>query len=140
MTYYEKKGRRVFERKLVVFGSGSFPIDMLRYDNCIPVDEPEAHKIEQSQCNRCNTLPINHVWTVELKKICLDKSSQPNVERWNSFGWVVVEFDDQEYCWSNRGDDGKHDKILRLYHEYLHKKDEEHQRNEREIEERRNRS
>ena len=137
MTYYEPKGRRVFERKLVVFGSGSFPIDMLRYDNCIPVDEPEAHKIEESQCQRCGTLPLSHVWKVELKKICLDKDSQPNVERWNSFGWVVVEFDEREYYWSNRGDDDRQDKIRLLHHKYLQEKEEERQRKEREWEERR---
>jgi hypothetical protein len=59
--------------KYVVEGRGSFPIDMLRYDQCWPVD---SHSVPH---------PTQEHRTVEMRSY-----RPPTVDRWNSFGWRVI--------------------------------------------------
>ncbi len=65
----------------VVEGRGVFPLDMLRYDECYPVNGDDAALLDS--------------FVQERRKIMLRSLSQmqygkPTVERWRSFGWSVV--------------------------------------------------
>ena len=72
--------RTVFE----VFGTGVFPLDMLRYDDAFPteVDGPR---------NIGNT--INGPNAPEPIRLATDRFSGPTIARWESFGWSCVEVD-----------------------------------------------
>lgn len=84
----ELRSRFYIETSFAVTGAGSFPVDMLRRDQCFPMgtedvdsitlladDDPEAYFAPR-------TVHLGHVgsprWT-------------PTADRWNSFGWTVVE-------------------------------------------------
>lgn len=69
---------KVFE----VRGSGSFPTDMLRYDECFPSSERESAIIDASG-KRVVTL-------------CTDNKHAPTAGRWKIFGWNVVYQDSAE--------------------------------------------
>lgn len=64
-------------------GSGIFPIDMLRYDECYPVTSMDANAIAESidQDTRYN----------EVRRIRLRGSMRfgPTVRRWESFGFTI---------------------------------------------------
>jgi hypothetical protein len=75
---------KVFEQTVTVEGSNSFPIDMLRYDECSPASEADAHKIQRS---------IDHAepMQVTLKRLRLygyNMDFTPG--RWSSFGWRIA--------------------------------------------------
>jgi len=75
---------KVWFHDVVVEGSGSFPLDMLRYDRCIPSYEIEIHKLKDAP-------PAYRDKTqVCLTHISFAKQSQISVERWKSFGWNVI--------------------------------------------------
>lgn len=69
--------------EFTVEGHGRFPVDMLRYDCCFPLsgDDAEniiAHSAEESEHSlRKVRLVSNTLW-------------RPTVDRWSSFGWVVL--------------------------------------------------
>lgn len=76
----------------VVRGRGEFPIDMLRYDSCVPATEKDVMRM-------LNTLygsdvyvegPINR--DVKLRRFYpVGGTAAPTVARWVSFGWEVRE-------------------------------------------------
>ena len=66
----------------VVGGHGEFPLDMLRYDCCHPVDDVDAAL-------------IHHSWTSVPRKIILRHTGDntawtPTLHRWASFAWTVI--------------------------------------------------
>lgn len=62
-----------------VRGSGSFPIDMLRYDCSFPVSEFDSGQIEKSgERTVCLASSVTHAGIFHSKL------------RWASFGWQVV--------------------------------------------------
>ena len=72
--------------QFTVEGIGSFPIDMLRYDECFPDDQESASKIANS---------ISHSYSVPQDgEIYLaawhPKGWEPTKKRWESFLWKVV--------------------------------------------------
>lgn len=73
-------------REFTVEGPGPFPIDMLRYDSCWPKNEsPDSKAIEDS-------FPVRRVRGVVTRATLLsDKPSAPEVGRWASFGFKVVD-------------------------------------------------
>jgi len=80
-----------------ITGSGGFPIDMLRYDNCIPASEEDANTIERV----CNPMLWDEepTWTVQVKKHSDVKGNgywTPG--RWHSFGCMLEETDGYEYA------------------------------------------
>ena len=112
MDRYEPKGLRLYERTLVVIGNLHFPVDMLRYDNCIPAGEGDANEIERSLSG---DEPIK-IRVIELKIVLREKKRQPTIARWNSMGWMVLEFDGTEMvAFNERGDQ---DKLMALYWAY----------------------
>lgn len=64
--------------RFTVEGSGVFPFDMLRYDQCWPVDPNDAAKMEEHY--------------MERRRVVLYTNSPfaPTAGRWGSFLWRVV--------------------------------------------------
>ncbi len=56
-----------------VTGSGDFPIDMLRFDQCWPADGEEAAKLGD----------------LSRRSIRFQSHREPTVARWSSFVWSV---------------------------------------------------
>lgn len=81
-----KRTRRVFE----VTGTGSFPLDMLRYDHCAP------HRGEDSETLSVATQPYNkriRGGQYEIQLVSSDESIVRNgatLPRWESFGWKIT--------------------------------------------------
>ena len=59
-----------------VHGSGEFPIDMLRYDQCWPICEKHAHLFSRDNGERAIVVATHaHNFTPA---------------RWHSFGWTIA--------------------------------------------------
>lgn len=69
----------------VVQGSRSFPIDMLRYDNCRPATEADSRKI-------MNSIQFPHDIREEPVEVSVIGNGTMALTRarWESFGWRVV--------------------------------------------------
>lgn len=61
-----------------------FPIEMLRYDSCIPATERDAHAIAASISGARRGPPINLIRVSRTDAL-------PSEGRWASFGWSVSE-------------------------------------------------
>ena len=61
-------------------GRGSFPIDMLRYDNCRPRSEADSATISASYFPRASKRTFF---------VTLVGSRRPTEGRWESFGWKI---------------------------------------------------
>jgi hypothetical protein len=70
---------KIFRTRLVVEGSGDFPIDMLRYDGCCPDGEVDSWAIQNEKGQR----------QVKLRRFTV-AGSRAAEGRWESFGWKVV--------------------------------------------------
>ena len=68
----------------VVEGQGFFPLDMLRYDSCWPVDSDAVAEIHES-VERGVGNPVHH----RVRMLSANPTG-PTVDRWESFGWTVV--------------------------------------------------
>lgn len=71
------------KRALIAFtvqGKGSFPLDMLRYDQCWPERGDDVSEIEERRSYG------DGLRNVRLIGVC----STPTVGRWSSFGWQVI--------------------------------------------------
>ena len=66
------------EYEFTVVGSGKFPIDMLRYDNCYPKSETDSAAIEGREMRRVRLVARTF------------NSDTPCVARWAFFNWKVV--------------------------------------------------
>jgi hypothetical protein len=71
----------------VVTGKFPFPVDMLRYDVCWPVDQDSAREIEAS-INR----ERDENGKLPLRRITLSSINLPTEGRWESFNWNVAEY------------------------------------------------
>ena len=64
----------------IVEGSGEFPYDMLRYDNCTPARERDSYEM------------VTPDWVAGRRRLIVRRQDglkwTPN--RWNSFGWQVM--------------------------------------------------
>ena len=82
-----------FKQRIVVRGSGYFPIDMLRYDRCCPDTEGDSGKIifTMDRLERgAKEMKEEEKFQISLKKIDT-KNWYPQKDRWESFGWKVTE-------------------------------------------------
>lgn len=69
--------------KFTVVGSGVFPFDMLRYDQCWPASENDSAAIERTSRRGSH---------MRDEKITLASNiDRTTGARWVSFGWRVVE-------------------------------------------------
>ena len=80
--------RKVFVHRLIVSGSGQFPVDMLRYDSCYPADTESAVAMISDHRDQ-NYLDMRDIELTSLS----EKGWTPTVGRWNSFGWSVVNYE-----------------------------------------------
>lgn len=76
-----KRAPKEYRRtEIVVAGKGTFPYDMLRYDNCVFRGSEDVARAEHS---------------LELRQIRLERFSYDGdfceKDRWASFGWDVIE-------------------------------------------------
>jgi hypothetical protein len=69
-----------YSQRFFVTGSGNFPFDMLRYDQCFPATQDATVSINSK-------LPGDR--SVEIRRYVSDKTTMPTVGRWASFGWTV---------------------------------------------------
>lgn len=68
-----------------------FPLDMLRYDHCIPATSEDVTKIIDTLegYTELKDLTEGDEITIELSAYW-EKPYTPTAERWKSFGWQVV--------------------------------------------------
>ena len=69
-----------------VEGTGAFPIDMLRYDQCWP--NSGSHDA-QAIANSFHERNVGAPWRITLTTSNNSKTV-PTIGRWESFGWKVV--------------------------------------------------
>ncbi len=62
-----------------------FPIDMLRYDCCAPMNEGDAAAIEAR-----NDPDSRDVREIRLVRFATNSGWRPTADRWRSFGWTVL--------------------------------------------------
>lgn len=62
-----------------VEGCGAFPVDMLRYDGCFPVDTADANAMVDEVGRR----------KIKLRSYQFH-AGVPTVARWESFNWRVI--------------------------------------------------
>jgi hypothetical protein len=81
---------RVYQTFTVV-GGGDFPFDMLRKDQCFPTDSVSAENMsEAGQVRHWARRRVVHLarWVDHALQI-------PTRERWRSFGWDLVTYDER---------------------------------------------
>jgi hypothetical protein len=59
-----------------VTGSGQFPFDMLRFDECWPADSVSANAMAPD-------------WASGKRSVKMRGYKEPTIGRWNSFTWAV---------------------------------------------------
>lgn len=86
------KRREKYKHFAVVRPSGTFPIDMLRYERCWPSEEAESFKIER--VNRREDIygpPMDGDRRIEVAKTSGDKTACWEEGRWRSFNCEILE-------------------------------------------------
>lgn len=75
-------GAEFWDFRFTVIGKGDFPVDMLRRDECWPVDgDSAAYLIDDGDSRESRHVTLT---SRQPRKLWL-----PTFERWQSFGWVV---------------------------------------------------
>ena len=81
-------GPWTFSPSFIVAGTGPFPVDMLRFDQCWPQSGADAAAIaldtrdmHARESRRCVTL-------------CTGRRFGATIRRWESFGWRVISHDE----------------------------------------------
>lgn len=69
---------------IYVAGRGQFPVDMLRYDSCVPSSQADVHAMGVYLDGSANAPRI-----VALRMFTED-GRPPEFDRWHSFGWRVL--------------------------------------------------
>lgn len=73
--------------EIVVSGKRSFPLDMLRYDSCVPRGSEDVSKIDMTlDVSRDRMQAI----VIRLNRFS-GGGSKAQADRWASFGWEVIE-------------------------------------------------
>ena len=109
--FSDRPAQKFYQRSLVVIGNGEFPVDMLRRDNCVPAWQGSANLIQAAKGFEPRIVELRMMLRVEEQK--------PTFEDWNSFGWVVLEFDGKEVIGQNlRGD---HAALIEIYRAHIEK-------------------
>lgn len=89
------KHRRTYA---AVIGSGHFPVDMLRYDECFPATESEdSGKIADTYSLERQVVVVGK-WTCQSSNLWTP-------ERWRSFGWDIIGSFDNPYDARRAGED-----------------------------------
>lgn len=67
-----------------VIGSGAFPADMLRYDECYPNSGRDVEAIMMDCVDKSSQVTRRKVQLVSHRR------TSPTEARWRSFGWDVI--------------------------------------------------
>lgn len=78
----------MYRRTVTVCGSTTFPVDMLRYDRCVPATETDAAIIERTIVHADVTAMI------VLNMYSVKPRMWPTDGRWLTFGWRIVSVED----------------------------------------------
>jgi hypothetical protein len=70
-------------RFIVVEGRQAFPVDMLRYDSCLPAREVDSYEIARR---------VESGGNIRARRVVILRalSSRTSAERWESFGYHVL--------------------------------------------------
>src|SRR5215467_7258171 len=64
---------------VAVAGAGAFPLDMLRYDNCVPRTQADVYAIGATGLR------------IVYLEMYTEDGHGPTQERWRSFHWLVLD-------------------------------------------------
>jgi hypothetical protein len=82
-----------------VAGSGEFPLDMLRYDSCVPRAQADVARLDY------HGRDVSLFRIVELYMFSTSSDALPTRTRWQSYGWHVLSRHDRD-VFAMRGLDG----------------------------------
>lgn len=85
----KQRTEKVYMQTVVVEGSGIFPFDMLRYDNCVPATERDSATMGDGDPME-GIGGISSRRRVTLKRFSFTTNHPATEGRWRSFGWMVV--------------------------------------------------
>lgn len=80
----------LFNQTFTVEGTGNFPYDMLRYDRCYPASGNQSNELSDNPLPRPDDY-LTKSRQVQLRRLAHFKGDRPTIDRWKSFGWVVLE-------------------------------------------------
>lgn len=85
-----------YRHRAVVSGKGQFPVDMLRYEQCWPDSDCDAHAIAGT-LQRWENLSPAHALPAKITVAKFNGEKRPSwtTARWKSFGWTVKVLDDE---------------------------------------------
>jgi hypothetical protein len=67
----------------------TFPIDMLRYDRCMPITSEDVEEITNNL--RYAGCEDDRLFSIKLRTYTSSGVKHPTFDRWRSFGWSVRE-------------------------------------------------
>lgn len=93
MTTRQKQMKDVYGSrvKVHVWGTGASLMDMLRYDNCVPDTEEEAHKLARV----IEDSPREGDRTITFRRFARTPGP-PTIDRWPGFGGKVISWEPLE--------------------------------------------
>ena len=78
-----------------VYGRGQFPLDMLRYDNCVPATQNDVCLMQRTFLSQRGMVGSNEEWEICVKRILLEPNRGNKacftIGRWNSFQCDIIE-------------------------------------------------
>lgn len=72
-----------------VQGRGPFPVDMLRYDECWPIDADSVSTIAAASPGALSQSDPSHLARRRVRLTTI-RPDGPSVGRWDSFGWRML--------------------------------------------------
>ena len=86
MTVTRRRLPKLYRKyEFTVQGNGIFPLDMLRYDSCYPVESTSVNNITDGSYFNPGIYDQG-IYTVTLRS-----ERAPTIGRWESFGWKVLD-------------------------------------------------
>lgn len=73
----------MYYTRYTVRGSGSFPFDMLRYDQSFPAGSEDAHMMNGGSDAGSREITLARYTRSK-------ENAMPTLRRWISFGWTVI--------------------------------------------------
>jgi hypothetical protein len=77
--------------RFIVSGVTPFPLDMLRYDACYPVEQDSVAEIESSRDSQDRAARRLENWNKQYRVMLCSHVNSPTDARWSSFGWRVLD-------------------------------------------------
>jgi hypothetical protein len=75
---------KTYTHRAIVSGRGLMPIDMLRYDSCVPATEADTAKIYACAAD-------NVAREITVQRVTTERAPRWTPNRWASFGWSLTE-------------------------------------------------